>query len=74
VGVVASREPSMNAVILQAPGNRTFIARPGDALFDAAIVEIRRDSVVFELKPLEGGRPTGERLVRPVRSTSENDR
>ena len=51
LGVVTSREPSMNKVVIGAPGKKTFFAAPGDALFDAVIKEIRPDSVVFTLNP-----------------------
>lgn len=69
-GVVTSKEPSMNVAIIRAPGNRTFFAHPGDALFDAVIKEIRSDGVVFTLST--PGRPSTtppreiERKVRPT--------
>ena len=49
IGIVSSREPTMNKVAIQAPGNRIYFAARGDALFDAVIKEIRADSVVFTL-------------------------
>jgi hypothetical protein len=40
-GVVTSREPSMNVVVLSAPGARTpYFARVGDQLFDAVVKNI----------------------------------
>ena len=51
MGVVTSREPSMNKVVIQAPGNKIYFASRGDALFDAVIKEIRPDAVVFTLAP-----------------------
>ena len=49
LGVVTSREPSMNKIILQAPGNKTYFAAPGDSLFDATVKEIQPDAVVFAM-------------------------
>ena len=73
VGVVSSKEPSMNKVIIQAPGNKTYFAGRGDALFDAVIKEIRPDAVVFTLvgRPGSRGQPPQEnrevvRRVNPV--------
>lgn len=68
LGVVTSIDRGMNMVVIQAPGNRTFIAEPGDELFDVVISAIRTDSVVFEVKPLEGAAEAAEReeVVRPV--------
>src|SRR5438034_7865603 len=42
-GVVTSREPSMNLVIINAPAGKTYFARIGDELFDARVKEIRLD-------------------------------
>jgi hypothetical protein len=68
MGVVTSSERAMNVVVIQVPGNRTFIARPGDEMFDVIISEIRPGSVVFEVKPLEGEPEPAEReeVERPV--------
>jgi hypothetical protein len=66
-GVVNSdRGDSM--VVVEAPGSRTFIAREGDELLDVVIAEIRSDSVVFEVKPVDGlPEPVErERVVRSV--------
>ena len=47
IGIVSSREPSMNVVTIQAPGGKRYFARVGDALFDAVIKSIKADSVTF---------------------------
>jgi hypothetical protein len=72
LGVVTSREPSMNRVVIAAPGSRTYFGAPGDALFDAVIKEIRPDAVVFTLAPLAGNRgqqqapPANREIVRRI--------
>ena len=72
MGVVTSREPAMNKVIVQAPGNRIYFAARGDALFDAVIKEIRPDAVVFTLAPpVNRGQgqqqtPTSREVVRKI--------
>ena len=68
-GVVTSAEPSMNIVIIVAPGDRMYFARRGDELFDAVVMEIRSDTVVFEVKPLEG-QPEPEEREEVVRTLS----
>ena len=67
-GVVTSDEPSMNVVVIVAPGNRMYFARPGAELFDVVVREIRSDGVVFEVKPLEGQPEPEERdvVMRPL--------
>lgn len=57
-----------SVVVVEAPGSRTFIAREGDELMDVVISEIRPDSVVFEVKPLDGVPEPAERerVVRNV--------
>ena len=67
VGVVTSEEPSMNVVVVIAPGNRTFFARAGDELFDAVVKEISPNAIVFEVKPL-GGQPEPEQREQVVRT------
>src|SRR5262245_42549573 len=37
IGIVVSREPSMNVVTIAAPGGKRYFARVGDSLFDAVI-------------------------------------
>lgn len=70
-GVVTSKEPSMNVVVLTAPGGKTYFAHPGDALFDAIVKEIRQDTVTFTVTALGGGPPETPRepIVRKVRPT-----
>jgi hypothetical protein len=71
-GVVTSREPQMNVVIIGAPGNKTYFAHVGDALFDAVIKEIKLDTVTFALTA-PGGRvneATPREIVRKVRPTT----
>ena len=72
LGVVSSPEGPMNVVLIQGPGNRTFVARPGDELLDVVISDVRFDSVVFEVKPVEGAEEPVEReeVVRPLNSAS----
>ncbi len=72
VGVVSSPEGGMNIVLIRGPANRTFVARPGDELLDVVISDIRSDSVVFEVKPVEGAQEPAEReeVVRPLSAAS----
>jgi len=49
-GVVTSKEPSMNVVIISAPGAKTaYFARVGDELYDAVVKSIKLDTVTFTL-------------------------
>jgi hypothetical protein len=71
IGVVTSKEPQMNVVVIQAPGSRIYFAARGDSLFDAVVKEIQADAVVFEVP---GARRQGEatpprEVVRRVRAT-----
>jgi len=67
MGVVTSKEPGMNKVVLQAPGNKVYFAARGDALFDAVVKEIRPDSVVFTLVPPRGqAQLTNREVVRKI--------
>ena len=65
IGVVSSKEPNMNKVVIKAPGNKIYFAALGDALFDAVIKEIGPGSVVFTVNPpgSRGGQPQGNREV-----------
>jgi hypothetical protein len=66
-GVVTSREPSMNVVIINAPAGKTYFARVGDALFDASVKEIRLETVTFALNsPPPSGPRDVVRKVRPA--------
>jgi hypothetical protein len=70
-GVVTSKEPSMNVVIITAPGGRTYFARAGDRLFDGVVKEIRLDTVIFTVTNPGGDSPrTPREIVRQVRPTS----
>ena len=64
-GVVTSREPAMNKVVIQAPNRKTYFAATGDALFDAVIKEIRPDSVVFTVTSNQG-EPQSRDVVRRI--------
>jgi hypothetical protein len=70
-GVVTSRVPSMNVVIINAPAGKTYFAHTGDELFDALVREIRLDSVTFAMKSSASGtdRATPREIVRKVRPT-----
>ena len=74
-GVVTSREPSMNVVIISAPGAKApYFAHVGDELFDAVVKSITLDNVTFGLNA-SAGDPRGPReLVRKVRPTSGEDK
>lgn len=69
VGVVVSKEPSMNVVVITAPGGRTYFGHPGDALFDAIIKDISAVEVTFTVTAPGGGKPETARepIVRKVR-------
>jgi hypothetical protein len=69
-GVVTSKEPSMNIVIITAPARKSYFARVGDALFDGVVKEIRLDTVTFALNLPAGNREGVPReIVRKVRPT-----
>jgi len=67
-GVVTSKEPNMNVVIISAPGARAaYFARVGDELFDAVVRNIQLDTVTFALTA-RGNDPQAPReIVRKVR-------
>src|SRR5262245_33762956 len=66
-GVVTSKVPSMNVVIINAPAGKTYFARVGDELFDASVKEIRLETVTFALNsPPPSGRRDVVRKVRPA--------
>lgn len=66
-GVVTSREPSMNVVIINAPAGKTYFARIGDELFDAVVKEIRLDTVTFALNSSPTDDAAPREIVRKVR-------
>jgi hypothetical protein len=67
-GVVTSKEPSMNVVIIAAPGARTpYFARVGDQLFDAVVKSIAFETVTFTVTGRPGENLTAREVVRQVR-------
>jgi hypothetical protein len=67
-GVVTSKEPSMNVVIIAAPGAKTpYFARVGDQLFDAVIKNITMQTVTFTATGPTGDARTPREIVRQVR-------
>ncbi|HYR44548.1 MAG TPA: hypothetical protein VER98_16075 [Terriglobia bacterium] len=68
-GVVTSREPSMNIVIIGAPGGKTYFARVGDALCDAVVTGIKLDTVTFALTVPGAADQKPREIVRKVRPT-----
>ncbi len=69
-GIVSSKDPEMNRVVLTAPSGRTYFASKGDNLFDAVIKEIQRDGVVFEVRSRGlDGKSTTREVVRKIRPT-----
>ena len=70
-GVVTSKEPAMNVVIISAPGVKTpYFARVGDQLYDASVKSIKLDTVTFA-RTASGGSDskTPREIVRKVRPT-----
>ena len=69
--IVISREaPELTRAAITSPGNKTYFAHKGDALFDGRIKEIQRDAVVFELASKnQDGKITTREVVRKIRST-----
>jgi hypothetical protein len=68
-GVVTSKEPAMNVVIIAAPGAKTpYFARVGDQLYDAAVRKITLETVTFVLTSTPAGEAgTPREIVRKVR-------
>lgn len=77
-GVVTSKEPAMNVVIISAPGAKApYFAHVGDELYDAVVKSIKLDTVTFALTATaSAGDPTTPReIVRKVRPTpGENNK
>jgi hypothetical protein len=75
-GVVTSREPTMNVVIIAAPGAKTpYFARVGDQLYDAVVRNISLETVTFSLtNPGGGDRNTPREIVRKVRPKPGEDK
>jgi hypothetical protein len=68
-GVVTSKEPAMNVVIISAPQGRTYFARVGDALFDAVVKDIKLDTITFLATGPRSSTATPREIVRKVRPT-----
>jgi hypothetical protein len=77
-GVVTSKEPWMNVVIISAPGAKApYFAHVGDELYDAVVKSIKLDTVTFALTASASpGDPKAPReIVRRVRPTpGENNK
>jgi hypothetical protein len=77
-GVVTSKEPAMNVVIISAPGAKApYFAHVGDELYDAVVKSIKLDTVTFALTATASvGDPKMPReIVRKVRPTpGENNK
>lgn len=71
--IVRAADPNVSVVVIQAPGDRVFVAHRGDQLYDVVIREIRSADVVFEVKPLEGDDPLAPRTLVARALTQEND-
>ena len=69
-GIIASKEPDMNRVIISAPGGKVYFVKKGESLFDAVVKDIKQDGVVFELRSRDReGKDTVREVTRTVRST-----
>jgi hypothetical protein len=75
-GVVTSREPTMNVVIISAPGVKTpFFAHVGDELYDARVKSIKLDTVTFATTAPKGEEgKTPKEIVRKVRPKPGDDK
>ena len=68
--VVSKEAPELTRAAITTPGNKTYFAHKGDALFDAVVRDIQRDAVVFELASKDKeGKTTTREVVRKIRST-----
>ena len=71
-GVVTSKEPAMNIVIISGPGAKApYFARVGDALYDAVVKSIKIDTVTFALT-MPTVNPNVREIVRKVRPSGED--
>src|SRR5262245_42362635 len=74
-GVVTSREPSMNVVVISAPGARTpYFARVGDQLFNAVVKNITLDAITFTVTGASGEAKTPRDIVRRVHAKPGEDK
>jgi hypothetical protein len=68
--VISRQAPELTRVAITSPGNKTYFAHKGDALFDGHIKDIQKDAVVFELaSTTQDGKTTTREVVRKIRST-----
>jgi hypothetical protein len=66
-GVVTSNEPTMNVVVIAAPGGKAaYFARVGDQLFDAVVKTIKADAVTFVLTASNTDSKAPREVVRKV--------
>ena len=70
IGIVVSREPSMNVVTIAVPGGKRYFARVGDSLFDAVIRGIRADSVTFAVTA-PGDQNAPKEIMRKMRGENK---
>ena len=73
-GVVTSREPSMNVVVISAPGGKTYFGHVGDALFDGVVKDIRLDTVTFVVTAVGANGQSPREIVRKVRPAPGENR
>jgi hypothetical protein len=71
IGIVVSREPSMNVVTIAAPGGKRYFARVGDSLFDAVLRGIRADSVTFAVTAPGPDPNAPKEIVRKMRGEKQ---
>jgi len=74
-GVVTSKLPSMNVVIISAPGAKApYFAHIGDELYDAVVKSIRLETVTFALNAPAGDVNGPREIVRKVRPKPGEDK
>jgi len=71
IGIVVSREPSMNVVTIQAPGGKRYFARVGDALYDSILKSIKEDSVTFAVTAQGADQKNPPDIVRKMRGDNK---
>ena len=74
-GVVTSKEPSMNVVVIGAPGVKSpYFARVGDELYDAVVKNITLETVTFTVTGPGGEARAPRDIVRQVRPKPGDDK
>jgi len=74
-GVVTSNEPTMNVVVIAAPGGKAaYFARVGDQLFDAVVKTIKSDAVTFVLTASNTDSKAPREVVRKVHPNSGEEK